>query len=182
MPGSSADSSLLPVEVQTRQTSKSGRIYCLVFLLGWQYKMSKIDGIIILDTNGYVHLVIISILWVSVVSNYDMELRSKPIICSNFASHLPSYATTHIDTFNAARKRALVGGPGRGIDPVLWVNTIDSGRTGMLGGGLCHSERNGLYFLVPIGQEGEAWNYLNDRYADERHQSRQWIRSSHSHS
>ncbi|OXG85862.1 AP-3 complex subunit mu [Cryptococcus neoformans Gb118] len=91
--------------------------------------MSKIDGIIILDTNG------------------------KPIICSNFASHLPSYATTHIDTFNAARKRALVGGPGRGIDPVLWVNTIDSGRTGMLGGGLCHSERNGLYFLVPIGQE-----------------------------
>ncbi|KGB79746.2 AP-3 complex subunit mu [Cryptococcus deuterogattii R265] len=91
--------------------------------------MSKIDGIIILDTNG------------------------KPIICSNFTSHPLSYATAHIDTFNEARKRALVSGSGRGMDPVLWVNTLERGGIGMSGGGLCHSERNGLYFLVPIGQE-----------------------------
>lgn len=134
--------------------------------------MSKIDGIIILDTNGYVHLVISSILPIEVLSNYDMELHSKPIICSNFASYLPSYATAHIDTFNAARKRALVNGPGRGMDPVLWVNTLDNGRTGMLGGGLCHSERNGLYFLVPIGQEGKTWTYRNGWYADQHHQWR----------
>ncbi|KAE8541076.1 hypothetical protein D1P53_002430 [Cryptococcus gattii VGV] len=100
--------------------------------------MSKIDGIIILDTNG------------------------KPIICSNFTSHPLSYATTHIDTFNEARKRALVSGSGRGMDPVLWVNTLDRGGIGMSGGGLCHSERNGLYFLVPIGQEDILRDYLGD--------------------
>lgn len=115
----------------------------------------------------------ISILPLPVLSNHDMKLCSKPIICSNFTSYPLSYATAHIDTFNEARKRALISGSGRGMDPVLWVNTLDRGGIGISGGGLCHSERNGLYFLVPIGQEGKILNYINDWYADHHHQSRQ---------
>ncbi|ODN98475.1 AP-3 complex subunit mu [Cryptococcus wingfieldii CBS 7118] len=83
----------------------------------------RIDGIIILDNNG------------------------KPIISSNFSSHAPSYPSLHIDAYNAARKRTAE------LDPVLWVNTLDNGRTGMAGAGLCHSQRDGLCFLIPVGLE-----------------------------
>ncbi|WVO13977.1 hypothetical protein L204_101602 [Cryptococcus depauperatus] len=92
--------------------------------------MTKIDGIIILDSNG------------------------KPIISSNFTSFSPSYASLHIDAFNVARKKALtVGGDSKSMEPVLWVNILDSARTGMTGAGLCHSERNGLWYLIPVAHE-----------------------------
>nr|ODN87950.1 AP-3 complex subunit mu [Cryptococcus depauperatus CBS 7841] len=92
--------------------------------------MTKIDGIIILDSNG------------------------KPIISSNFTSFPPSYASLHIDAFNVARKKALtVGGDSKSMEPVLWVNILDSARTGMTGAGLCHSERNGLWYLIPVAHE-----------------------------
>ncbi|RSH93999.1 hypothetical protein EHS25_006652 [Saitozyma podzolica] len=105
--------------------------------------MTRIDGIIILDTNG------------------------KPIITSNFPSHPPSYSAIHIDAFNHALKlrpdsgagAALPGGYA-GVEPVIWVNTLSrtAGESvgmgvGMGGAGLCHLEREGLRFLVPISHE-----------------------------
>jgi AP-3 complex subunit mu len=35
---------------------------------------------------------------------------------------------------------------------VIWVNTLN--KTGMGGAGICHIQREGLRFLVPVGQEG----------------------------
>ncbi|WVQ78401.1 hypothetical protein IAT38_000487 [Cryptococcus sp. DSM 104549] len=99
--------------------------------------MARVDGIIILDPNG------------------------KPLITSNFQSHLPSYPSLHIDAFNAARRKISTDKRKEELEPVLWVNTLSSGgaagggggRVGLAGAGLCHLERDGLYFLVPVGQE-----------------------------
>ncbi|OCF36507.1 AP-3 complex subunit mu [Kwoniella heveanensis BCC8398] len=89
--------------------------------------MTRIDGIIILDSNG------------------------KPLISSHFAQHPPSYPSLHIDAYNTARKKALLDD--EELDPVLWVNTLNKGGSGMTGAGLCHTMREGLCFLVPVGQE-----------------------------
>ncbi|WWD10014.1 hypothetical protein V865_008147 [Kwoniella europaea PYCC6329] len=89
--------------------------------------MARIDGIIILDPNG------------------------KPLISSHFPLHPPSYPSLHIDTFNSARKKAIADD--EELDPVIWVNTLSRGGGSMSGAGLCHVEREGLYFLVPVGQE-----------------------------
>lgn len=46
------------------------------------------------------------------------------------------------------------------LDPILWVDNLAigeaSGSVGMGGAGLCHIEKEGLRFLVPIGREGNA--------------------------
>lgn len=73
-----------------------------------------------------------------------MILGSKPLITSNFPSHPLSYPSVHIDAFNHALKKSR----GSELEPVLWVNTLGNGA------GLCHVEREGLRFLVPVGQEG----------------------------
>ncbi|WRT67265.1 uncharacterized protein IL334_004232 [Kwoniella shivajii] len=89
--------------------------------------MTRIDGIIILDSNG------------------------KPLISSHFPLHPPSYPSLHIDTFNTARKKAFA--ENEELEPVIWVNTLARGGGSMSGAGLCHVQREGLCFLVPIGQE-----------------------------
>ncbi|WVR05293.1 hypothetical protein IAU60_002306 [Kwoniella sp. DSM 27419] len=89
--------------------------------------MVRIDGIIILETNG------------------------KPLISSHFPLHPPSYPSLHIDAFNTARKKALLSG--EPLQPVLWVNTLARGGGAMAGAALCHVMREGLCFLVPVGQE-----------------------------
>jgi hypothetical protein len=41
---------------------------------------------------------------------------------------------------------------------VIWVNTLSRttpGAMGMGGAGICHIQREGLRFLVPVGQEGK---------------------------
>ncbi|KAI9637856.1 adaptor complex subunit medium chain 3 [Dioszegia hungarica] len=98
--------------------------------------MTRIDGIIILDTNG------------------------KPLISSHFPQHPPSYATSHIDTFNHALKVAQASPSTSSstkaeLEPILWVNALSRGAAGvgMGGAGLCHVEREGLRFLVPVGRE-----------------------------
>ncbi|CAD6591025.1 MAG: hypothetical protein TREMPRED_005960 [Tremellales sp. Tagirdzhanova-0007] len=91
--------------------------------------MTRIDGIIILDTIG------------------------KPLITSHFSTHPPSYPSVHIDAFNHALK--LTQSSSEELDPVLWVNTLSrvNGSMGMTGAGLCHVEREGLRFLVPVAHE-----------------------------
>ncbi|WWD16046.1 hypothetical protein CI109_100471 [Kwoniella shandongensis] len=89
--------------------------------------MTRIDGIIILDSNG------------------------KPLITSHFSTHPPSYPSLHIDAFNTARQRSIA--QDKELDPVIWVNTLSRTGGGMSGAGLCHLEREGLFFLVPVGQE-----------------------------
>lgn len=58
----------------------------------------------------------------------------------------------HIDAFNHALKRSRADGVE--LEPIIWVNTLLRG--GMGGGGLCHLEREGLRYLVPVGHEGES--------------------------
>ncbi|WWC60961.1 uncharacterized protein I303_103538 [Kwoniella dejecticola CBS 10117] len=89
--------------------------------------MTRIDGIIILDSNG------------------------KPLISSHFALHPPSYPSLHIDSFNTARKKAMADD--EELEPVIWVNTLARGGGSMSGAALCHVQREGLCFLVPVGQE-----------------------------
>ncbi|WWC69284.1 uncharacterized protein I206_103222 [Kwoniella pini CBS 10737] len=89
--------------------------------------MARIDGIIILDSNG------------------------KPLISSHFALHPPSYPSLHIDSFNTARKKAIADD--EELEPVIWVNTLARGGSSMSGAALCHIQREGMYFLVPVGQE-----------------------------
>ncbi|WWC89889.1 uncharacterized protein L201_004818 [Kwoniella dendrophila CBS 6074] len=89
--------------------------------------MTRIDGIIILDSNG------------------------KPLISSHFPLHPPSYPSLHIDSFNTARKKAITND--EELEPVIWVNTLARGGSSMSGAGLCHVQREGLFFLVPVGQE-----------------------------
>lgn len=138
--------------------------------------MTRIDGIIILDTNGYVVYIHARLSG----SRARRSHRSKPIIASNFPSHPPSYSAIHIDAFNHAlklsRSRSALNsnsnshsGAGAGlpggqndVEPVIWVNTLSrtAGESvgmgvGMGGAGLCHLEREGLRFLVPISHEGE---------------------------
>ncbi|RXK35486.1 AP-3 complex subunit mu [Tremella mesenterica] len=94
--------------------------------------MSRIDGIIILSPNG------------------------KPLISSHFSSHPPSYPNVHIDAYNHAvtRNGSISGQFGSSDEPrpILWVNTLVRGG-GLGNAGLCHLEREGLTFLVPISQE-----------------------------
>jgi len=90
--------------------------------------MTRIDGIIILDTNG------------------------KPLITSHFPLHPASYPSVHIDAYNHALKRARIDGTE--LPQIVWVQHMARG--GMSGGGLCHLEREGLRYLVPVGQEGKS--------------------------
>ena len=47
------------------------------------------------------------------------------------------------------------------LDPILWVNTLS--REGMMvGAGLCHLEREGLRYLVPVGHEGGSIHQQHD--------------------
>lgn len=96
----------------------------------------------------------------------DQEF-SKPIITSHFPSHPPSYPSVCIDAFNHAAKSQLSepsssSSRATELDPVLWANTLSKTGTngtghgmGMGGTGICHLQREGLRFLVPVGQEGE---------------------------
>ncbi|WOO77123.1 AP-3 complex subunit mu-1 [Vanrija pseudolonga] len=110
--------------------------------------MARIDGLIILDPNG------------------------KPLITSNFASHPPSYPLIHIDAFNhavASARAEVTEGKGTAngasksatalgveLEPVLWVNAlgrIGPGGVGASGAALCHIERDGLRYLVPVSED-----------------------------
>lgn len=85
-------------------------------------------------------------------SRFDLLLMSrKPLITSHFPLHPPSYPSLHIDTYNHALKKARA--EAKELEPVIWVQTLVRG--GMAGAGLCHLEREGLRYLVPVGQEGE---------------------------
>jgi AP-3 complex subunit mu len=85
----------------------------------------------------------------------------KPIVTSHFPSHPPSYPSVCIDAFNHASQKHI-SDPStstRGsLDPVIWVNTLN--KTGMGGAGICHIQREGLRFLVPVGQEGASLPYV----------------------
>jgi len=64
----------------------------------------------------------------------------------------------HVDAYNheLARVRAAeAAGEQAKLDPVLWVNTLrkGAGGTGASGAALCHIERDGLRYLVPISDE-----------------------------
>ena len=112
--------------------------------------MARIDGIIILDSNG-------SVPQPQLVSFPDLSSSSclsKPLITSHFSTHPPSYPSVHIDAFNHAVKKSRASD--NELEPVLWVNTLSrsGGGIGMTGAGLCHVERDGLRFLVPVGHEG----------------------------
>lgn len=114
--------------------------------------------------------------WVSWVLSYQVlkheaEMSRKPLISSHFPQHPPSYATSHIDTFNHALKLSQaspssstsIGGE---LEPIIWVNTLSKGAgggVGMGGAALCHVEKEGLRFLVPVGHERESARLLNRR-------------------
>ena len=123
--------------------------------------MTRIDGIIILDTNGHVARY-------SIACHAETELCRKPIITSHFPTHPPSYPSVHIDAYNHALKSSSSSSP---LPSVIWVNTLSRlgsshDWVGMGGAGLCHLEREGLRFLVPVGHEGELSScnvsFLND--------------------
>jgi AP-3 complex subunit mu len=105
--------------------------------------MARIDGIIILDPNGYAS------------PPLPKLTRRKPLITSHFASHPPSYAAVHTDAFNHELARVRASGEQVKLEPVLWVNTLRKGAsgTGASGAALCHVERDGLRYLVPISDE-----------------------------
>lgn len=90
--------------------------------------------------------------WVSCGTVARADCR-KPLITSHFPLHPPSYPSVHIDTYNHALKRARA--ENEDLEPVIWVQTMVKGG-GMAGAGLCHLEREGLRYLVPVGQEGES--------------------------
>jgi AP-3 complex subunit mu len=106
--------------------------------------MAKIDGIIILDQNGYDGLLGLS----KITSSLQWNDFSKPLISSHFVSHPPSYPSIHIDTFNHLLRRSRIDNTQ--LEPVLWVS-------GISGAGLCHLEKEGLRFLCPVSQEGRLW-------------------------
>lgn len=116
--------------------------------------MSAIDGIIILDPTF------------------------RPIITSHFQFHPPSYPLLHIDAFVQSFQRSQSSQSQsdeksnqesnengeresrKELDPILWVhvpgrlNQLDDGD--WIWAGLCHVEKEGLRFLVPISQEGQS--------------------------
>lgn len=86
----------------------------------------------------------------------------KPLITSNFTTHPPSYAAIHVDAFNheLSKQRAAIAASkdqnsdskSTSLEPVIWVNSFSrSGGSG--GSALCHMERDGLRYLVPISSE-----------------------------
>ncbi|KAL7424168.1 hypothetical protein Q5752_001754 [Cryptotrichosporon argae] len=95
----------------------------------------RIDGIIIIDPAG------------------------RPLITSNFPAHPPSYPSIHIDAFNHALRKARDAGAE--LEPVIWVNALArvageasaSAGVAAVGAGLCHVERDGVRFLVPVAAE-----------------------------
>lgn len=104
--------------------------------------MAAIDGIIILDPAG------------------------RAIISSHFRAQPQSYPLLHIDAFNAAlaKSRSLEGTESTSshsgtlsndLDPIIWVNAPMGGEAegGWGSAALCHVEREGLRFLIPISQE-----------------------------
>lgn len=80
----------------------------------------------------------------------------KPLITSHFAGHPAAYPAIFTDAFNhelakardpASRKD---GAKGRArLEPVLWVNSPGANA----GVALCHLERDGLRYLVPLSDE-----------------------------
>lgn len=99
------------------------------------------------------------LVFVGLDRSYSLTRGRKPIITSHFPSHPPSYPSVCIDAFNHATSKYLnepsTSSKGRDLDPVIWVNTLNKG--GMGGAGICHLQREGLRFLVPVGQEGEPY-------------------------
>jgi AP-3 complex subunit mu len=101
----------------------------------------------------------------AITSSGTVLISRKPIVTSHFPSHPQSYPSVCIDAFNHASQKHI-NDPStstRGsLDPVIWVNTLN--RTGMgvgMGGaGICHIQREGLRFLVPVGQEGGSLLYV----------------------
>lgn len=94
----------------------------------------------------------------------ELIIHRKPLITSHFPNHPPSYPSVCIDAFNHASLRHLAEPSSSkqvDIEPVLWVNTLSRAGggagmgVGMGGAGICHIQREGLRFLVPVGQEGE---------------------------
>lgn len=80
------------------------------------------------------------------------------MITSNFTTHPPSYAAIHVDAFNHAlsQQRSLAAKADcdaevTELEPVLWVNSFS--RSGGNGSALCHIERDGLRYLVPVSGE-----------------------------
>jgi AP-3 complex subunit mu len=94
----------------------------------------------------------------------------KPLISSHFPQYPPSYATSHIDSFNHALKLSQTSPSSSKslsaeLEPILWVNALSRdaiGGVGMGGAGLCHVEKEGLRFLVPVGHERECCGSLQN--------------------
>ncbi len=102
----------------------------------------------------------------------SFPILRRAIISSHFRGHPSNYPLLHIDAFNAALSRSLsspTDGPSSStrqnneLEPVLWVNVPtngmgggESGDGGWTSAALCHVEKEGLRFLVPISEEGEV--------------------------
>lgn len=71
----------------------------------------------------------------------------KPLITSHFAGHPAAYPAIFTDALNHALSSARM--TGEELEPVIWVNTLSSGG----GAALCHIERDGLRYLVPLSNE-----------------------------
>lgn len=71
----------------------------------------------------------------------------KPLITSHFAGHPAAYPAIFTDALNHAI--AASRSSGEQVEPVLWVNSLRSGS----GAALCHIERDGLRYLVPLSNE-----------------------------
>ena len=88
------------------------------------------------------------------------DFLRRTIVQSNFRNTSPSYALAHVDVFNHALEKSSSIGGGFNLDPVLQSNIpASSDRTTSV---LCHTERNGLWFLCPISVEGvlASFGYL----------------------
>ncbi|BEJ03325.1 hypothetical protein CcaverHIS641_0105000 [Cutaneotrichosporon cavernicola] len=83
-----------------------------------------------------------------------LDSVGKPLITSHFAHHPAAYPAIFTDAFNHEFSRARKDG--RDLEPVLWAHSAGGGVA------LCHLERDGLRYLVPISAEvnplfGFAW-------------------------
>ena len=124
--------------------------------------MARIDGIIILDTIGCAGNLPVPDVRSAGTGSRPQLTNRKPLITSHFAHQPPSYASVHVDAYNHHSKQASASSllSETSLPAVLWVNTLTkaastSGQTGSGGAGLCHVQREGLKFLVPLGEEGE---------------------------
>lgn len=110
--------------------------------------MARIDGIIILDSVGY-------------VSPRRSTDTRKPLITSHFASHPASYAAILTDGFNHEYARAQAAesaGASGSVSPVFYVNALRrtggvSSGAGASGAAVCHLLRDGLRYLVPLSDD-----------------------------